>query len=296
MMSAARSAAWATSGAALARGRRAVRAGDRDRSEQLPAGAERHGQRPVVELDQRRGRRRAPGAARARRRRPSRARRRRPPRRPGRPPGRPPRGRRAPRAGGGTAPARARRATIASSAVGDRRDAREAPGERLGLVARRALGGRALDRRLGGAAGTEVLDLEQDRAHVAVGVADGRADGGDRHLVPVGGGEAQLAGVGVAGGEHPLAEPDERRPVLAMEARGEIRADRRRVGPTTAPNAGFDRTIRPSSSTSTMPVGEDSHARRRSSSARSRPRRWRSSSANTATLERSTTGSNGLST
>ena len=59
---------------------------------------------------------------------------------------------------------------------------------------------------------------------------------------------------------------------------------------------GSTRTTRPSASTSTTPVGEDSHARRRSSSARSRPRRWRSSSANTATFDRSTTGSNGLRT
>ena len=295
MMSAARSAAWATRAPRWPGGRRPVRAGDRDRSEQLPARAERHGQRAVVELDQaaavgERLAQRAAGDV----------------------------GRAALGVGDHRAarvdhpdgrPAGAEHLVQAATqllhdlgedhrveAVRDRRDPREAPGERLGLVARRALGGRALDRGLGGAAGTEVLDLEQDRAHVALGVADGRADDGDRHLVPVGSGETQLAGVGVAGDEHPLAEPDSasRSSRWKRAARSEPTAGA--SGPTTAPNAGFDRTIRPSSSTSTMPVGEDSHARRRSSSARSRPRRWRSSSANTATLDRRTTGSNGLRT
>ena len=52
MMSAARSAAWATSAPRWPTGRRPVRPRDRDRSEQLPARAQRHGQRAVVELDE----------------------------------------------------------------------------------------------------------------------------------------------------------------------------------------------------------------------------------------------------
>ena len=178
-------------------------------------------------------------------------------------------------------------------AVGDRRHPREAPGERLGLVSRGALGGRPLERGVGCAPGAQVLDLDEQGARVAVRVAHRRPDHPDRDLV------ASAAG-GAARSSRARRPPSPSRtarpgpPVGRMERRGEGAA-RAESSPSSAASAGLTGR-RPSASTSTAPAGEDSHARRRSSSRGSRPRRWRSSSANTATFDRSTTGSNGLRT
>ena len=66
--------------------------------------------------------------------------------------------------------------------------------------------------------------------------------------------------------------------------------------PTRLAKAGLERTIRPSASSTVLPIGAASNAPLSSASERLSARRPASSSVNTATFERKSSGSNGLST
>ncbi len=138
-------------------------------------------------------------------------------------------------------------------AVGDRRHPREAPGERLGLVSRGALGGRPLERGVGRAPGAQVLDLDEQGARVAVRVAHRRRDHPDRDLGRAGQ-EAQLGRVGLTARHHLRAQRDQGRAVGRMERRGEGAA-RAEVVAEQRGERGVD--------ADDEPVGVDEHGARR---------------------------------
>ena len=165
---------------------------------------------------------------------------------------------------------------------------------RLGLGARRLLGGQSLARGLRAAALAQVVDLDERGEDLAVGLA--HAPRQQRHGEGSDAWSESSAAVGVSLPASASASSLRTAGRSADATSSSSLAPAIAFPPVWRSSTGLARTTVPSASTTAAPGGSEAHAARRSSSERARARLWRSSSQKTETLERRIAGSKGLRT